>query len=137
MSREAAHARGVLKQPHVQTAQQEAHEMLATAALELKDAELTFFTARHRILAAVTAARLSACAVCGFAGLDISELEGIAGELEALLSAADLLDLPDAWRSEARALQRPAKIDDDEAAHAITWAMEVHIAAKLYVMGAA
>lgn len=110
---------------------EEARWVLEKAALELRDAQLSYFTARHRLGAAVQAGVLSARAVLGHSGDDQSE-----SDLEALMSAADLLALEGAWRAEALSMTHPQRIDEQEAADAVKWAMEVHIAAKLYVMGA-
>lgn len=126
----AAHAN--LRLAHsVQISRQEVETQLSHAYLSLTDAQLSYFTARHRLGAAVEAGVISARAVCGLAGLDI---DAHGGQLEVLMSAAELLALGDGWRGEARWLQRPQRIDEEEVAHAITWAMEIHISARLYVM---
>lgn len=110
---------------------EQAQGMLDRAAAELKDAQLSLFTARHRLGAAVSAGVLSARAVLGHSGVDQGE-----GDLEALMSAADLLALNGAWRAEALSLTHPQRIDEQEAADAVKWALEIHIGAKLFVMGA-
>lgn len=127
----AAGAQGSALSHGARWPREETEAMLERAAAELKDAQLSLFTARHRLGAAVSAGVLSARAVLGHSGVDQGE-----GDLEALMSAADLLALNGAWRAEALSLTHPQRIDEQEAADAVKWAMEAHIAAKLYVMGA-
>lgn len=117
----------------VRLTHQEAEAQLSQASLELIDAGLEYFTTRHRLGAAVGAAVLSARAVCGLAGSDVAEH---GGQHEVLMSAADLLHLGAGWRAEALALQHPQRIDEEEVSHAIVWATEVLIAARLYVTAA-
>ncbi|HZT04554.1 MAG TPA: hypothetical protein VFA39_20060 [Steroidobacteraceae bacterium] len=109
----------------------EAEALLEHASLELMDAQLSCFTSRHRLGAAVEAGVISARAVCGLAGVDVD----VDGKLEVLLAAAGLLALGEGWRAEARALQHPQRIDEEEVGHAIVWAREIYIDARLYVMG--
>jgi hypothetical protein len=114
----------------VRLSRQEAEAQLSHASLTLTDAQLSYFTARHRLGAAVEASVVSARAVCGLAGVDV-DAQG--KRLETLLNAADLLALGEGWRAEARALQHPQRIDEEEVGHAIVWATEMLIAARLSV----
>lgn len=114
----------------VRLSRQEAEAELSHASLEIMDAGLQCFTSRHRLGAAVEAGVICARAVCGLAGVDVDVL---GGKLEVLMSAADLLNLGAGWRAEATALQRPQRIDEEEVGHAIVWATEMLIAARMYV----
>lgn len=116
----------------VRLSRQEAEAQLSHASLTLTDAQLSYFTARHRLGAAVEAGVICAQAACGLAGIDV---KGHGGQLEVLMSAADLLNLGAGWRAEALALQHPQRIDEEEFGHAIVWATEILIATRLYTMG--